>query len=73
MATGTSIRESNVAGDPMLHLVDVAAAGLLLHLVIKDEDLPFQICKMGSGLIVIEGLADCIEQEFDPAEPNQPA
>jgi hypothetical protein len=47
----------------MLNLVDRAAVCLLLDLILQDEDLPVQMCNMGSELTFTQGLAECIEQQ----------
>ena len=57
----------------MLNLIDRAAIDLRLALIVQHEHLLFQICNMGSELILIRGLADSIEQQLDPAQINQPA
>ena len=57
----------------MLNLIDRAAVDLRLALIVQHEHVPFQICNMGSELILIRSLADSIEQQLDPARINQPA
>jgi hypothetical protein len=54
----------------MLNLIDRAAVDLRLALIVQHEHLLFQICNMGSELILIRGLADSIEKQLDPAQIN---